>query len=147
MGAILEQLGINQSIFIQIAVFAVFFLIAGPLFFQPYLDLLERRYQRTVEDKKAAQEMMEKASAKLEEYKKILADERAAARKDFEILVAAVKREESAIVAAARAEARDLTQKARDAVQAESEALRGQLSIEVESMAQGLANQLLARKG
>ena len=146
MSAILEQLGLDQTFFYQLAIFAVLFLILGQFYFKPFLALFEARHKKTVEDREAAERLMSQAEARLEEYKKRLAAERAAARKDVEDILNLAKKEEAALLAHAREEAKKITQEAADSVAAQGQALRKQLEVDVEGMAQSIYENLLSSR-
>src|SRR5688572_24915765 len=98
VGAILDQLGLDQTFFIQFVVFAILFLILSNLYFKPFMALFQARHKRTVEDREAAEKLMGQAQAKFEEYKRRLSEERASARKEYETLLAEAKKEETAIL-------------------------------------------------
>ena len=68
MTAILEQLGLDSTFFVQLVVFFFLFLFLGQVFFKPFLRLLEERHGRTVKDRETADAMVSAATAKLEEY-------------------------------------------------------------------------------
>ncbi len=146
MSAILEQLELNQTFFIQLAVIAVLFVVLKRVYFKPFLSLIEMRHKKTVEDREAAERLMEQAQARLDEYKKRLSDERSQARKDFEDILNQAQKEEAAILSHAREEARKITQAAADSATEQSEMLRKQLELEVESMARAVSEKLLSRK-
>lgn len=146
MSAILEQLELNRTFFIELVIFAVFFAVLKQVYFKPFLSLIEMRHKRTVADREAAERLMEQAKARLEEYKKRLADERVGARKDFEDILNQAKKEETVILSHARDEARKITQAAVDSAAEQGEMLRKQLELEVESMARAVSEKLLSRK-
>ncbi len=146
MSAILEQLEINNSFFIQLAIFAVLFLILSNFYFKPFMRLFEMRHQKTVADREAAERLMVQADARFEEYKSRLAQERLAARKEFEAALSEAKKEESAILAHAREEAKKITQAAAESVTQQREQLKKELEADVEGMARAISEKLLSRK-
>jgi F-type H+-transporting ATPase subunit b len=146
VSAILEQLELNQTFFIQLAIFAVLFFVLKRAFFKPFLDLLEMRHKKTVEDREAAERLMSQAENKLEDYKNRLAAERAVARKNIDEMLMAARKEEAALLAEAREEARKITQEAADSAAAQGQNLSKQLELEVESMARAVSEKLLSRK-
>lgn len=146
VSAILEQLELNQTFFIELIIFAVFFAVLKQVYFKPFLNLIEMRHKRTVADREAAERLMGQAQLRLEEYKKQLAQERLSARKDFEEILNQAKKEEAVIIASAREEARKITQAAADSAAEQSELLKKQLELEVESMARAISEKLLSRK-
>lgn len=146
MSAILEQLELNQTFFIELVIFAVFFTVIKHVYFKPFLNLIEMRHKKTVADREAAERMMAQAQLRLEEYKNQLVQERQNARKHFEEILNQAKKEEAKILSQAREEARKITQAAADSVTEQSETLKKQLELEVESMAQAISEKLLSRK-
>ncbi|MGZ3688015.1 MAG: ATP synthase F0 subunit B [Bdellovibrionota bacterium] len=146
MSAILEQLELDRTFFYQLAIFAGLFLILGPLYFRPFLRLFEARHKRTVEDREAAERLMAQAQAKLDEYKRRLAEERFAAKKDYDALMAEARKEETLILSDAREEAKKITQEAAESVNQQREQLKKQLEADVESIAQSVSEKLLSRK-
>lgn len=146
MSAILEQLELNSTFFIQFALLAVLFAVLTPLYFKPFLGLFEARHRRTVEDKQSAEEMLAQADAKFEEYKRLINEERIAARKEIESAIEAARKEESAILAKASEEAKKITQEAQESLAKQRDALSKSLESDVESLAKALSDRLLARK-
>jgi F0F1-type ATP synthase membrane subunit b/b' len=145
--SILHSLELNSTVFIQLGIFASFYLLAKALFFNKVSDLMQVRHKRTVEDRAQAEKMADAASAKQAEYKARLDAERVAARRDYDLKLEEVRREEARVISAARGEAKEINQRAVEALHKQGEGLRAQLSLEVESFAQGIANQLLTRRG
>lgn len=147
MGELLTQLGLDHTVFVQFAIFAVVFPILANFFFKPFLKLIEARHKRTVEDREAAEKMMGEANARFEEYKRRLSEERATAKKDYEEILAAVKREEGELLSQARAEAKKITQEAMDDVVKQREHVQQQLAREADVIAKTISETLLARRG
>jgi F0F1-type ATP synthase membrane subunit b/b' len=146
VSAIFEQLELNQTFFIQLALFAVLFLLLKPLYFKPFLKLFEARHKSTVADQEAAEKLMADAQAKLDEYKRRLSEERAAARKEFDALIDQAKKEEAAFLQHAREEAKKITQQAAESATQQHDELKRKLDIEVESLAHSISEKLLLRK-
>jgi F-type H+-transporting ATPase subunit b len=143
---ILEQLGLDQTFFVQLIIFAVLFFFLRNLYFKPFLRLFDLRHKRTVQDKEAAEKLYTNAQTKLDEYKRRLAEERLAARKDYEAIIAEAKKEEAEIYARARAEAKQITQEAIASVNQQRDQLKNQLEAEVETLAKKISESLLLRK-
>jgi F-type H+-transporting ATPase subunit b len=146
VSAILEQLGLDQTFFIQLVIFALLFFLLSRVYFKPFLGLLEARHKKTVDDREAAERLMMQAQQRFEDYKKRLSDERAAARKDFDSVIDQAKKEEAALLAHAREEARKITHEVADSVSRQRDQLRKQLEMDVESMARSISEKLLSRK-
>lgn len=146
MNAIIDQLGLDHTLFYQFALFTVLFFVLSPLYFKPFMRLLIARHKRTVEDREAAEKLMAQAQAKFEEYKRRLGEERAAARKEYEAMLNETKKEENQILSQARNDAKKITQEAADSVAKQREQVRQQLEADVENLAKTISETLLLRK-
>jgi F-type H+-transporting ATPase subunit b len=146
LGAIIQQLGLDQTFLAQFFIFASAFFFLGNFYFKPFMKLIEARHKRLVEDRAAAEDLVAQADAKFEEYKKRLADERAAARKEYEALLTQARREEAEILSAARDEARKITQEANESAVKQQEQLQKQLEADVEGLAKAVSETLLVRR-
>jgi F-type H+-transporting ATPase subunit b len=146
VSAILDQLEINSTFFSQLAIFAVLFLVLSRVYFRPFLQLFEARHQKTVADREAAERLVVQADTKFEEYKTQLAQERLAARKEYEAVLAEAKKQEAQILAHAREEAKKITQEAAESVASQRGKLKAELESDVEAMARTISEKLLSRK-
>jgi F-type H+-transporting ATPase subunit b len=146
VSAILEQLELNSSFFIQLAVFAVLYFILSAVYFRPFLRLFEHRHQKTVADREAAELLMAQANTKFDEYKARLATERQAAKAEYEAAMTEAKKEENRILAQAREEAKKISQEAAESVSRQREQLKAQLETDVEGLARSISEKLLSRK-
>jgi F0F1-type ATP synthase membrane subunit b/b' len=146
VSAIIQQLGLDQTFFIQFILFAALFLILANLYFKPFLKLFEKRHQRTIADREAAEALTSQAEQKFEEYKKRIAEERAAARAEFEAMLNEAKKEESNLLAQSRNEAKKITSEAAEAIHQQRDTLKRQLEGDVESLAKNISETLLRRR-
>ena len=146
MNALLDQLGLDNSFFLELAIIAVIFFFLANFYFRPFLKLFEFRHKRTIEDREAAERLMTQAQAKLEEYKRLLSEERLAAKKDYDLALQEVRKLEAELMAQAREEAKQITQAAADSVNQQREELKRHLDTDIESIAQSLSERLLSRK-
>jgi F-type H+-transporting ATPase subunit b len=142
----LQQLGLDQTLFIQFAIFAVLYLVLNYAFFRPFLKLFQIRHRRTVEDREAAEKMVKQADAKFAEYKQRLAEERQAAKRELDATIEQAKKEEAAILGVAREEARKITQEASESIGKQRDQLRKQLELDVELLARNISEKLISRK-
>jgi F-type H+-transporting ATPase subunit b len=142
---ILQQLGVDQTVFVIFAIFFVVFLILERVYFKPFFKLFEMRHKRTVEDRQAAADMLAQAEQKLEEYQRRLNDARANARSEFETLIDEAKKEEAKILTAAREEAKKISQEASAEVLQQRDRLKKQLEGEIDQIAKGIADKLLVK--
>jgi F-type H+-transporting ATPase subunit b len=146
VGAILEQLGLNQTFYIQFAVFTVIFFVIPNVFFKPFQKLIEARHQKTVADRERAEELVKQANAKLEEFKARMSGERTRARAEYERVMTEVKAEEARVLAEAREEAKKITQSSLEAIQSQSMQLKRSLEADVEGLALQITEMLTTRK-
>lgn len=146
MNAILEQLELNRTFFYQLALFAALFLLLRRVYFRPFLKLIELRHRRTTEDRETAEKLGLQAQERLEEYRRRMGEERAAARAEYDRILEAAKKEEAAILAAAREQAKRITQEAVDSVTRQRDDLKKQLELEVEVLARNISERLISRK-
>jgi F-type H+-transporting ATPase subunit b len=146
VNAVIEQLGLDKTFFVQFAIFLVFFMVLARLYFRPFLGLFEARHKKTVEDREAAEKLVAQAEAKFEEYKRKLAEERQAAKKEFDTALAQAKKEEASVLGAAREEAKKITQEAAESVAKQREQLKKSLEAEVEALARTISERLVSRK-
>ncbi|MGK5087233.1 ATP synthase F0 subunit B [Bdellovibrionota bacterium FG-2] len=147
MSAVLEQLGLDSTFFIQFGIVAAVFFILSRSYFCPFLRLFELRHKKTVEDRESAEKLTQQAGLKLAEYTRRLSDERLSIRQEFEKVLAEAKHEESVLLAHAREDAKKITQEANDAILKQRDQLREALTKDVEKLAQDISDKLLSRKG
>ena len=112
MDALLGQFGLDSTFFIELAIIAGLFVLLSNVYFKPFLKLFEARHKRTIEDREAAERLMTQAQFKLEEYKRLLTEERLASKNSFEQSLQEARKQESEILAQAREEAKKITQDA-----------------------------------
>ncbi|MEK7692442.1 MAG: ATP synthase F0 subunit B [Bdellovibrionota bacterium] len=146
MDAIIAQLGLDWTFFVQFGIFVILFGVMGPVFFKPFLKLIEARHQRTVADREAADKMMAIAEAKMREYQTQITSGKLEARKSFEESITAAKKEEAEILAQARTEAKKIVQDATIELEKQKVQIQKALEVEVVSIAKSLADRLLAGK-
>lgn len=143
--AILEQLGINQTLYIQFFVFLVGFLALSMVAFRPYANALEERENRTkggaelaVEIQKQSVELQNKFETKARsvggEIKTIFDSYRDEANKEYE-----------GIVTTARSEAQKLIEEARARVSLEVVEATKKLKEEIPQLASAITQKLLAK--
>ena len=146
MDALLDQLGLDNSFFVELAMIAALFVLLSQLFFKPFLKLFEARHKRTVEDREAAEKLMAQAHAQLDEYKRLLSEERMAAKKGYDFALSEARKQEAELLNEARETAKKITQEAADSVNRQREQLKKQLESDTDLIAQTISEKLLSRK-
>jgi len=144
--ALLNQLGLDYTFFIELAIIAALFFALSHFYFRPFLKLFEARHKRTVEDREAAMRLMAQAEGKLEEYKRLLAEERLSNKRALDAALADAKKKEAEFLAEARNDAKKITQDAVDSVNQQRENLKKQLQSDVDALARSISDRLLSRK-
>jgi F-type H+-transporting ATPase subunit b len=144
--ALLDQLGLNFTFFIELGIFAVLFVLLSRFYFEPFQKLFEHRHKRTVEDRESAEKLLAQAQSKLEEYKKLISEERLQAKKAYEQILADARKQEIELLSQAREEAKKITQEAMESANRQREHLKKQLEADVSHIAQNISERLLARK-
>lgn len=147
LNAILNQLGLDKTFYFQLGLFAALFAVLNPLYFKPFMRLFEARHRRTVQDREAAQKMLEQAEAKLEEYKRRIQEERISARKEMDTVLAAAKKAESEALSRAREEAKKIQHETLEGLEKQRTEIQKKLEQDVEQLARSVSDQLLSRKG
>jgi F-type H+-transporting ATPase subunit b len=146
VSALLDQLGLDNTFFVEFVIIAALFFVLSNFYFRPFLKLFEARHKKTVEDREAAERLMIQAQAKLDEYKRLLSEERLAAKKSYEAALLEARKQEFELLAEAREEAKKITQDAVDSVNRQREQLKKQLETDVEAVAQAISERLLSGK-
>lgn len=146
VNALLHQLGLDNSFFVELGIFIALFLALSQLYFKPFMKLFDIRYKKTVQDREAAEQLMAQAQGKFEEYKRQLTEQKVEAKKHFELALAEARKEEFELLTEARNEAKKITQDAVDSVNSQREQLKKQLETDVEAIAHNISERLLSRK-
>lgn len=146
MEPILHQLGLDQTFFIQFAIFFAVFIVIPNVFFRPFQKLIEARHAKTVEDREKAAQLVIQADKKFEEYRTRIQQERLKAREEYEKVISTVKAEEHEILSSARQEAKKITQATLDSLGQQSSQLKRSLEADVEGLALQISETLLKRQ-
>ncbi len=136
---------IDNTIFIQGAIFLVLIVVLKPLLFDPWLAARDRRTQRIGGALEEATLMRAQASEKSVEYESRLVrakDEAITLRSDRRKTAEA---EEATLVAAARREANDALEATKIKIASDVELARAELQSRVDSLAKDVTKQVLGR--
>ncbi len=145
MAPILKQLGLDSTFFIQLVIITALYFLLSKIFFRPFLQLIEKRHARTIEDRKAAEELISQAQEKINEYQRRLTEERKLARAEIEQTLLSAKKEEAANLRAAREEAKGITQRAIENLQSQRDRVRDELRADVERLARSVTEKLMTK--
>lgn len=146
MAALLEQLQIDQTFFIQFGIVVVGFFLVSQVYLKPFLKLIEKRHEKTIENQRKAKELTEQAHAKLEEYKARLDKGREGFADSVKTLLEDAKKEEHALLTAARDEAKKISTETQTAIAKQKAEVLRSLDAEVVSLAKAVSDKVLTTK-
>jgi F-type H+-transporting ATPase subunit b len=146
MDVILHQLG--ELLLKAIPTFLLVVLLSFYLksvFFKPLEKVLQQRYDATEGARKLAEQSMERAAAKTQEYEAALRAARAELYQAQEQAHKQLQDQAAAQIAAARREAEHTVEQARQGIAKEAEAAKASLAAESENLANQIADAILRR--
>jgi len=143
--SLLSALGVNQTIWIQLACFLVSYLALTQLVFKPYMKAYHEREKRTVGNEESAVRIIEEAQELTANYEKKARDlnsqikhlydqKRSEAQRDYEVLVKGAREEASAAI-----------ESVREKISNEVQAARKKLSIEIPAVSEAIASRLVGK--
>ena len=145
MSEILEQLEINQTIFIQFALFAIFFFVLSAIYLKPFQRIIQQRNQR-LKNIEGASEILKSVELKLQEYEKSLAQFRAEAKSVHDVALADARAQEDAAILKHKDELKKEYLKVLEQFQGEKIKVESELKDQIATMADSIAQKVLAGK-
>lgn len=144
---IIDALGIDDTLKIQLIIFAFAFLFLKYVVFNPYFSAFEERQRRTTGSQEKANELIEKTKELEERYQKNARalNEEIKAIYDKARLEGSLEQEK--IQAEARERARAMVEKARGVIEGEFNRARESLIKETPTLSKTIAERLLAEGG
>lgn len=143
--AILHQLELNQSFFIQLIVFTIAYLALSRFIFTPYAKALEQREQRTKGGEDLAVELHKKADELRAQYESKARQVNGNVKTIFDEYRLEATKECEQIVSRARAESQKLIEAARQRVSLEIGEAQAKIKAEAPVIAQEMTRRLLAK--
>jgi F-type H+-transporting ATPase subunit b len=143
--AILNQLGINQTIFFQFVIFVIAYITLYFLVFKPYTAALNEREARTKGGEGLASELQRQARDLQTEYEKKARQINGQIKEIFDQYRAEASKETDVVISKARSEAQILVERARQQVAAEISQAENKLRDEVPMVAQVITAKLLTK--
>lgn len=144
--ALLKSLGIDSTLWIHVVCFAVAYLSLSNLVFKPYLKALNEREKRTIGGEEQANLILNEANEINSAYEakaKVIA---ASIRTEYENNRLAAVKESEALLAAARSEASALIEKSRQKIQTEIGTARSLLAAEVPVITSAIASTMAGKE-
>ncbi len=144
--ALLKSLGIDSTLWIHVACFAVAYLSLSNLIFKPYMKALVEREKRTIGGEEQAALLMGEADAINAEYETKAKAVTATIRAEYETNRLQAVKESETLIAAARTEAASLLEKSRLKIATEIKAARGLLANEVPAITSAIASKMAGKE-
>jgi F-type H+-transporting ATPase subunit b len=143
MTDILEQLEINETFFIQFALFGVFFVVLRELYLKPFQRLIEKRNRRLKDEAEGSAELLKSIEARVAEYEGALSRARAEAARTFELNIAQVREREEAALNRLKDEVKKDYLKATHELQEERLKVESELKLQLAGVSDALAQKIL----
>ncbi len=143
---LLKSLGIDGTLWIHMACFAVGYLSLSNLIFKPYAKALSEREKRTVGGEELAQQLLIQAgeiNADYEQKAKVIA---ASIRAEYDKNRIEALRESETLLSAARLEAAKLLEASRKKIASEIGAAKTALSSEVPAITSAIASKMAGKE-
>jgi F0F1-type ATP synthase membrane subunit b/b' len=143
--ALLRQLGLDHTFFIEIGIIFFFSVFLSRVYFQPFLKLFEIRHSRMVKDRETAELLRVQTQEKWDQYYGILSSEKRNAKKDYEAALLEAREEEARVMALAEEEAKKFMQDAVESVDRQRKQLQKVLEKDVPVLAQHVLDGWISR--
>ena len=137
---------INLTIVIQVLQFLILVFVLNRLLFRPISQVIDQRQEKITSWEENTQRLQETASLRLENYEKQLGEEKIQARQKQEQLKQELKEKEEENLRAVAEEAAQIVSSTQQALAAEREKLRLELSHQATELSQILVEKVLGRR-
>ncbi len=143
---LLKSLGIDFTLWIHVACFAVAYLSLSNLIFKPYMKALADREARTIGGEAQAAALLNEAEAINTEYETKAKAVTASIRAEYDKNRAQAMKESETMLAAARTEAGALLEKSRTRIASEIASAKSLLSAEVPAITSAIASKMAGKE-
>ena len=143
--AVLEQLGINQTVFIQFFIFLIAFVALSQLVFTPYAKAFEHREEKTKGGEELAIELQRQSVELISKYEIRARQVSGEIKTIFDSYRDQANKECEAIVSKARAESQKIIEEARARMVVESTEAAEKLRSELPKISAAITAKLLAK--
>lgn len=144
--ALLKSLGIDSTLWIHMACFAIAYLALVNLIFKPYMKALAERESRTIGGEEHANKLLSEAADINSEYETKAKAVTASIRAEYETNRLAAVKESEALVSVARTESTSLLEKSRARIATEVSSARSKLSAEVPAITSAIASKMAGKE-
>jgi F-type H+-transporting ATPase subunit b len=143
--AILEQLGINQTAYVQFFIFLIAYITLSQVVFKPYMSAYEERERRTKGGEDLAQELIQQSVELKHQYEQKARQVNGEIKTIYDSFREQAAKEYNEILARARAESQKLIEEARLKVGGEVLEAAKKLKEETPIVASAITHKLLAK--
>lgn len=143
---LLKSIGINSTLWIHIACFAVAYLSLSNFLFKPYAAALRERESRTVGNEERAARMLDEAAEIHTQYEQKAKLVSAAIRNEYDKSRAEAMHEYDQVVTSARSEASKALEHSRQLISTELGKAKTLLAQEVPSVTSAIASKMAGRE-
>ncbi len=145
MDAIVNALGLNSTVYFQMILFSITFLVLNFLIFKPYLRAAEERESRTFGNEDAAQSLLDEARKLNEEYEKEAKELNAKLKTFFDDARTEAKKQYDEIVSSARSDADKTLSSSRAELAQQVEKARSEMKNQVGQVGEEMAAKILGK--
>ena len=146
MTEILEQLKVNNTFFVEFALFVVFFYLLSAVYLKPIQKLLEHRRRKLGDEVQSSSELLQAIENRLGDYERQLAHARHEALKNYEKAVHEVEAREEVKIGAVKDELKKEYLNATQQLQSEKKKIEADLQAQVTQLADVLSEKALSGK-
>jgi len=144
---IFTSLGLNWTLFVQMGIFLVVFLVLKTVLFEPYFAAFRERRERTVGQAEAAERYIHEAKALEEQYSAKAQAINSEFRAIYDKTRSETQKEYDRVIQDARGKAKTWTEQARTKIEKEVRDAKQQLSPDVPVISQLIINKMLGKTG
>ena len=145
LNSIVQSLGLNTTVFYQMVLFFVSFLILHFLIFKPYMKAAKERENRTLGNEESAESFLEQTNKLQKEYEEEARALNAQLKGYFDTARDEAKKKYEDIISSARTDAEKTLSASRAELAQQIETAKSQLSSEVDKVSDDMASKILGK--
>lgn len=143
--SLLHALGVDQTIWIQLACFLVSYLALTQLVFKPYMKAFHERENRTVGNEESAVRIIEEAQVLTGSYEKKAREINSQIKHIYDLKRSEAMKDYEALIQTARDNSSDAIESAREKIKTEVESARKKLALEIPAVSAAIASRLVGK--
>lgn len=144
---VIASLGINQTLWVQLGIFLITYVLIKKIVFDPYFRAFEERQSKTVGSMGRAETLQAQTRELEAQYQKAARENSAGIKEIFDKSRSEAVLEQEKTLSAAREDSKDIVEKARARINDEISKVRVELLKEAPVLSQTIADRLLINKG